>query len=75
MSGWQLTQQADNGLILLITGARSELSDETLTSQIGNSPSQEDEHVPYIRIQPVSEIPKIASGEAPLIKAFRQTSV
>ncbi|HEU0295543.1 MAG TPA: hypothetical protein VFR47_22580 [Anaerolineales bacterium] len=75
VSGWQVVQQADNGLVVLLTGARNGLTDEALVNQISNSLAQEGAHVPYIRIQHVSEVPKTASGKAPLIKAYKPTSV
>lgn len=75
VSGWQLIQQADNGLVLLIIGAPNRLNDQTLVNQINNSLAQEGALVPYIRIQHVPEIPKTASGKAPLIKAYRSSSV
>ena len=70
-SGWQVIQQADNGLIVLLTGARDGLTDEALVNQISKSLAQEGARVPYIRIQHVPEIPKNASGKAPLIKAYK----
>ena len=75
VSGWQLIQQADHGLVVLLAGAGNGLPDETLVSQIKSSLAQEGAQVSYVRIQHVPEIPKTASGKAPLIKAFRQTSV
>ena len=75
VSGWQLIQQPDNGLVFLITGARNGLNDQTLINQIKNSLTQEGAQVPYIRIQHALEIPKTASGKAPLIKAYRSSSV
>lgn len=74
VSGWQLIQQADNGLVLLLTGARNGLNDQTLVNQIKSSLAQEGAHIPYIRIQHALEIPKTASGKAPLIKAYRSSS-
>lgn len=71
VSGWQVIQQADNGLVVLLTGARTGLTDETLVDQITRSLAQEGGCVPYIRIQHVTEIPKTVSGKAPLIKAYR----
>ncbi|HLO28055.1 MAG TPA: hypothetical protein VK249_02900 [Anaerolineales bacterium] len=71
VSGWQAVQQADNGLVVLLAGARDGLVDETLVDQISKSLAQEGALIPYIRIQHVSEIPKTASGKAPLIKAYR----
>jgi phenylacetate-coenzyme A ligase PaaK-like adenylate-forming protein len=71
VSGWQLSQQADNGLVLLLTGVHNGLRDESLADQISRSLTQEGARVPYIRIQRVPEIPKTAAGKAPLIKAYR----
>jgi hypothetical protein len=70
-----LIQQADDGLVVLLTGARNGLTDETLVNQITLSLVQEGAQVPYIRIQHVFEIPKTTSGKAPLIKAFHRTPV
>ena len=75
VSGWQLIQQPDNGLVVLLTGARNGMRDETLISQITSSLAQEGAQVPSIRIQHVLEIPKTTSGKAPLIKAFHRTPV
>jgi phenylacetate-coenzyme A ligase PaaK-like adenylate-forming protein len=71
VSGWQVIEQEDHGLVVLLTGARDGLTDESLVDQIRNSLAQEGARVPYIQIQRVSEIPKTASGKAPLIKANR----
>jgi putative adenylate-forming enzyme len=70
VSGWQVVQQADNGLVVLITGVRDGLTDEALVGQLGLSLSQEGVHAPYIQVQHVSAIPKTASGKSPLIKAY-----
>jgi len=70
VGGWQVAQQADNGLVVLITGVRDGLTDEALVDQLIHSLAQEGARVPYIRVQHVSAIPKTASGKAPLIKAY-----
>jgi len=75
VSGWQVIQQADNGLVVLLTGARNGLTDDALVNQISNSLTQEGAQAPYIQIEHVSEIPKTASGKAPLIKAYKATPV
>jgi putative adenylate-forming enzyme len=75
VSGWQVIQQADNGLVVLLTGARNGLTDDTLVNQISNSLTQEGAQAPYIRIEHVSEIPKTAAGKAPLIKAYKAMPV
>jgi phenylacetate-CoA ligase len=74
ISGWQVVQQADHGLVVLLTGTRNGLADETLRNQISSSLLQEGAEVPYIQVQHVAEIPKGASGKAPLIKAYHPVS-
>lgn len=74
VSGWQVVQQADNGLVVMLMGARDGLTDDALRDQIQTSLTQEGAQVPYIRIQHVTEIPKTAAGKAPLIKAYRPVS-
>ena len=74
VSGWQVVQQMDSGLVVMLMGARDGLTDEALRDQIQTSLRQEGAQVPYIRIQHVTEIPKTAAGKAPLIKAYRPVS-
>jgi phenylacetate-CoA ligase len=71
VSGWQVIQQADQGLVVLLTGARDGLTDEALVKQISDSLAQEGAQARYIQIRYVTEIPKTASGKVPLIKAYR----
>ena len=71
VSGWQVNQQVDSGLVILLTGMRDGMTDEALVDQISKSLLQEGAHAPYIQVQHVLEIPKTASGKAPLIKAYR----
>ncbi len=75
VSGWQVVQQVDNGLAVLLTGARDGMTDERLVDQLTQSLAQEGARVPYIQIQHVPEIPKTASGKAPLIKAYSPASM
>ena len=70
VSGWQIQQQADQGLVILLSGTRNGITDDSLAEQITRSLSQEGAQVPYVRVQRVSEIPKNVSGKAPLIKAY-----
>jgi phenylacetate-coenzyme A ligase PaaK-like adenylate-forming protein len=74
VSGWQVNQQADQGLIVFLTGARNGMTDNWLAEQINMSLLQEGAQVPYVRIQRLSEIPKTAAGKAPLIKAYKTSS-
>src|SRR3990172_4539003 len=69
VSGWQVIQQADDGLVVLLTGVRDGLTDEALIEQLSRSLAQEGARVPYIQVQRVAAIPKTAAGKAPLIKS------
>jgi phenylacetate-coenzyme A ligase PaaK-like adenylate-forming protein len=71
VNGWQVIQQADNGLVVLLTGVRNGLTDEALIDQLTRSLAQEGASVPYIQVQHVAAIPKTASGKTPLIKAYQ----
>jgi phenylacetate-coenzyme A ligase PaaK-like adenylate-forming protein len=71
VSGWQIQQQADQGLVILLSGTRNGVTDDSLAEQINRSLSKEGARVPYVRIQHVAEIPKTAAGKAPLIKAYK----
>ena len=70
VGGWQVIQQADNSLVVLLTNMRDGLTDEALVDQLLHSLTQEGVRAPYIRVEHVSTIPKSASGKAPLIKAY-----
>ncbi len=68
VSGWQVAQQADDGLVVLLTGVRDGLTDEALQDKLTHSLAHEGVRVPYIIVQRVAAIPKTASGKAPLIR-------
>jgi phenylacetate-CoA ligase len=74
VGGWQVEQQADNGLVVLLTGVPDGLTDEALVDQFIHSLAQEGARAPSIQVQHVSAIPKTASGKAPLIKAYSPVS-
>jgi phenylacetate-coenzyme A ligase PaaK-like adenylate-forming protein len=69
VSGWQVVQQADNGLEVLLTGENADLRDELLAEQLTRSLAQEGARVPYINVRRVVMIPKSASGKRPLVKS------
>lgn len=75
VGGWQVTQQADDGLMMLLTGVRDGLPDEALIDQLTHSLAQAGVCVPYIHVQRVAAIPKTAAGKAPLIRAYRPASL
>jgi phenylacetate-CoA ligase len=74
VSGWQIHQQADQGLVVLLSGVRNGMSDDWLREAITRSLLQEGARIPYLRIQHVTEIPKTTAGKAPLIKAYKPPS-
>jgi phenylacetate-coenzyme A ligase PaaK-like adenylate-forming protein len=70
-SGWQVIQEADDSLTVLLSGARDGLTDTALRDQLTRSLAQEQVQVPAIKIEHVVAIPKTAAGKAPLVKAYR----
>src|SRR3989304_3322702 len=75
VGGWQVTQQADAGLGLLLSGGRDGLLDEALIDQLTRSLAREGVRVPYLHVQRVAAIPKTPAGKAPLIKASRPAAL
>lgn len=71
VSGWQIVQDADDHLAVLLSGVRDELVDTTLVHTLTQSLISEGVYAPTIQIQRVPVIPKTNSGKAPLIKAYR----
>lgn len=71
ISGWQVAQEQDEGLTVLLSGARIVVRDDSLVEQINKSLVDNGAYVPYVNIQHVNVIPKSASGKMPLIKAFK----
>jgi phenylacetate-CoA ligase len=67
VSGWQVIQEADDRLTVLVTGVRDGLTDTVLQDQLSQSLAQERVRVPSIKIEHVTAIPKTAAGKAPLI--------
>lgn len=70
VSGWQVIQEADDSLTLLVTGVRDGLTDAALRDQLTRSLAQEHVQMPAIKIEHVDAIPKTAAGKAPLVKAY-----
>jgi phenylacetate-CoA ligase len=70
VSGWQVIQEPDDGLTILLSGARSGISDEALKQQLARELANHGVQAPYITLRHVPSIPKTSSGKAPLIKAY-----
>ncbi len=75
VSGWQIAQQADDGLVVFLTGTRDGLTDGALIDRLTRTLLQEGVRPPYIRVEHVSTIPKTGSGKAPLIRAYQARSL
>jgi len=71
VSGWQIVQEADDSLTVLLSGARDGLVDAALVDSLRQALTAQGVHAPSIQVQQVSAIPKTTSGKAPLIKAYR----
>ena len=73
MSGWQVIQEADDGLTVLLSGMRDGLADEALAARLTQALAEHGALAPRIAVQRVTAIPKTTAGKAPLIKAYRNT--
>lgn len=71
VSGWQIVQGAADGLLVLISGACETLVDAQLVENLRATLVAHGVQAPTIKVQRVAQIPKAASGKAPLIKAYR----
>jgi phenylacetate-coenzyme A ligase PaaK-like adenylate-forming protein len=69
VSGWQVIQETDSSLTVLLSGARNGIHAEAVSGAIRKELTSEGAIVPLIKVQHVAEIPKNASGKAPLIKS------
>ena len=69
VSGWQVVQETDTSLKVLLSGARNGLRDEAVSDAIRKELTSEGVIIPLIKVQRVAQIPKSASGKAPLIKS------
>jgi hypothetical protein len=69
VSGWQVVQEVDSSLTVLLSGARNDIRDDMLSDAIQKALALEGVVIPLIKVQHVTEIPKNASGKAPLIKS------
>lgn len=70
ISGWQVTQEPDDGLMVLVSGARNGLTEDVLTEKLMHELAVEGVSVPRLKVQHVDTIPKAISGKAPQIKAY-----
>lgn len=72
VSGWQVVQEANDALTILLSGARElDGGDAALAERVGRSLADVGARVPRIDVRHVEAIPKNASGKAPLVKAWR----
>lgn len=69
VSGWQVIQETDSSLTILLCGVRNGIHDETVSDAIRKELASEGADIPQIKVQRVAEVPKNASGKAPLIKS------
>lgn len=71
LSGWQVRQEPDDGLTVLLGGVHGTLTDEEVTAQLRAALAEQGAQVPHLAVQRVPEIPKSSSGKTPQIKAHR----
>jgi putative adenylate-forming enzyme len=69
ISGWQVVQEVDSSLTVLLSGVRNDIRDKPVADAIRKELVSQNALVPQINVRRVAEIPKNASGKAPLIKS------
>jgi phenylacetate-CoA ligase len=68
VGGWQVVQESD-GLHVLLSGVRGALDEEGLADTVRQALAKQGAVIPPVDVQRVTNIPKNASGKAPLIKS------
>jgi putative adenylate-forming enzyme len=69
VSGWQVIQEADDGLTVLLSGARDGVSEAAVMTALSRALAENGASVPRLDVKRVPAIPKTAAGKAPLIRA------
>jgi phenylacetate-coenzyme A ligase PaaK-like adenylate-forming protein len=69
VSGWQVVQETETTLNVLLSGGRNNVRDETVSDAIRRELTAEGAISPLIKVQHIAEIPKNSSGKAPLVKS------
>jgi phenylacetate-CoA ligase len=65
---WQVAQEDDDGLTVLVTAPRQGFTSETLVSQLNQTLAEQGVRVPHINVRVVPAIPKTLAGKSPLIR-------
>jgi len=68
VSGWQVIQEADKSLTVLVTGVTPKLANQALEENLRQVLVGQGALGPQLRVQPVDTIPKTAAGKAPLVR-------
>ncbi|QBD80861.1 phenylacetate--CoA ligase family protein [Ktedonosporobacter rubrisoli] len=71
VSGWQVVQQADDSLQLLLRGVHGELDDEELANTVRQALAEQGARMPAVAVKRVTSIPQSVAGKTPLIKSNR----
>jgi putative adenylate-forming enzyme len=71
VSGWQIVQEPNEHLTVLLAGEANHIDDTALTERLAHALAEHGTLVPSIHVAHVINIPKSISGKAPLIQAHR----
>lgn len=74
VSGWQVIQEVDDGLTVLLSGARDVFADSALQAKFAHALAARGAMVPRLTIQRVDAIPKTSAGKTPLVNAYRPSA-
>jgi phenylacetate-coenzyme A ligase PaaK-like adenylate-forming protein len=68
VTSWQVAQEDDDGLTVLVSAPRQDFASESLAGQLNQTLAEQGVRVPYINVRVVPAIPKTLAGKTPLIR-------
>lgn len=72
-SSWQVVQEADDELTVLVSGVRDGLADQTIVARLREALAAHGALVPRVSVKRVAAIPKTVAGKAPLVRSKRSS--
>jgi putative adenylate-forming enzyme len=73
-SGWQVVQEADGGVKVLLSGVSDGFADEPLAGVLARALADQGARIPRVTVVRLSVIPRGPAGKAPLIKSSRRAA-
>lgn len=74
VSGWQVVQEGDGELTILLSGAPDGFADQAILGPLNDALAEQGALLPAIVVKQVPAIPQTAARKAPLIRAARRAA-